>query len=57
MNSDEESSLKEQIALLHAQLLTQQDILEAETRRRILLEDTLLQAGIRVGLDEDLKGR
>lgn len=57
MNSDEESSLKEQIALLHAQLLTQQEILEAEARRRILLEDTLVQAGIRVDLDEDLKGR
>lgn len=57
MNFDEESSLKEQIALLHAQLLTQQEILEAEARRRILLEDTLVQAGIRVDLDEDLKGR
>ena len=43
MTQDEVRALKEQITLLQAQLLTQQEMLEAEARRRIDLEVILEQ--------------
>lgn len=48
MSGDEMSNLREQIALLQAQLFAQQDMLESEARRRIDLENRLLQAGIEI---------
>lgn len=43
MTQDEVRALKEQITLLQAQLLTQQEMLEVEARRRIDLEVILEQ--------------
>lgn len=41
MSQDELTTLKDQIALLEARLLAQQELLEAETRRRLALEEAL----------------
>lgn len=46
MSRDEVRDLKAQIVLLQDQLLAQHEMLEAEARRRIALEDLLARSGI-----------